>query len=432
MTELSLPWDGTTTGDAGTYTGAEWQQLQKMELGLGAAHDYNSGVFWGSDTLDLSKRGLDVEAQSPVAAAVNVRPGSALVNGALYINDAVKALSIAANASGNPRIDSIIVRKDVAAQTCRAVVKQGTPAASPVAPTLTQSAAVWETPLADITVANGFATLAQSTIQPTAAPRNESDGLCHIVLNNSGGTLKTGDVVIWDTSAQRAVTTTTTQNNALVAGVWVGTTPNGSYGRVLYRGIGLVRTIAAVARGDMLSTSATAKQARVPASSVGPFPAFFAFVLETTGAAGLALASIDCPNEVQSSPLGATGTPSTNSATFVTALTVGPYVSRGYPIFASVNLIYNDTGVLNPAFNTLSVSIFEDGVNKADTWANMAGTRIWRQGCNDMRRSIVGTLRRTSIIAPGTSVTFTLRWAVSGGTVSAEDASFIIYELPVR
>jgi len=433
MAQRSLPWDGTTTGDAGDYTGAEWQENQRHAIGLGAAYDASSGVLWGSDLLDTSKRGLDVEAQSPVAAAVNLRPGSAVVNGVLYINDAVLALAVAANASGNPRIDSVILRKDTAAQTVRAVVKQGTPAATPVAPTLTQTAGTWETPIADISVANGFVSLAQSTIQPTAAPRNQSDGLYHVALNNSGGTLKTGDVVIWDTTTQRAVTTTTVASDTRAAGVWVGTTANGSYGRVLYRGIGLVRTDAAVTRGQVLRTSATVKQAgragvvSYATANAGLKP--FAYALETTLATGLALCYVDCPFPPIEpiSMRAAGGGLTTSSGVYVTLATTGALVTTGLDLFAEFSLTYFDSGITFTNFTLLSLALFENGSNVSPEW-NGATTRMVRQVCNEGRRTVTFAARRVAIPAPGSSITFDLRWMISAGTVTAEEYNLRIYE----
>lgn len=347
----------------------------------------------------------------------------------------MKALSVAANASGSPRIDSVILRKDTAAQTVRALVKQGTPAGSPVAPSLTQSAATWEIGVADIAVANGFVSLAQDTIQPTAAPRNQSDGLYHIVLNNSGGTLKTGDVVIWDTTTQRAVTTTTVFSDSRVAGVWVGTTANGAYGRVLYRGIGLVRTDAAVTRGQLLRTSATAKQAGrsgvLSYATANANMKNFAYVLETTLATGLALAYIDCQfppiDPIFSAAAG--GGVTTSSGVYVALASVGPLVTTGLDLFAEFSLTYFDAGITFTNFTLLSLALFENGANVSPEW-NGATTRMVRQVCNEGRRTVTFAGRRVAVPAPGSSITFDLRWMISAGTVTAEEYNLRIYEKP--
>lgn len=74
------------------------------------------------------------------------------------------AKPIAVNASGNPRIDRIVLRADFVNNLIEHDVLQGTPAGSPAAPALTQNTSVWEISLAQIAVANGFATLGAGTI----------------------------------------------------------------------------------------------------------------------------------------------------------------------------------------------------------------------------------------------------------------------------
>lgn len=287
MTQNSRPWNGTVTGDAGPYSDADWQQLYRYIIGLGGIRA-NTGVFLGSGT--QPNDGLRVEAQSPAAAAINVLPGSALVQGIAYLNDATEPLVIAANASGNARIDTVVVQTDYALQTCRLAVVQGTPAATPAAPSLTQVAGtMWEIPIADIAVANGFTTLAQSTITPRQEWVNASPGMyLDNVLNNSGADLVDGDVVIWDSTTNRAVTTTTMLDDRRIAGVWRGRTATANYGRVQSAGIGYVRTTAAVARGDILIANSVAKQAVVTTIP----HARLARVIETTSAGGLALCNI--------------------------------------------------------------------------------------------------------------------------------------------
>lgn len=291
MTEISRPWQGTSTGDAGPYSSDNWAAMYR-DLFRGNYAD--SGPILGSGT--PPDPGLTIQATSPASASVDVTAGSALVHGTWYNNSATKNLSIAANGSGNPRIDSIVLRKDWSAQTVRLVVKQGTAAVSPTPPALVQTdGTMWEESLGEIAVANGFATLAQSTITPRRVFVNAADGIyLYNILNNSGTTLETGDVVIWDSTANRAVTTTTTQGNNLIAGVWQGRTANGGYGRVLVDGVGYVKTNAAVsARGLVLVTSTTTKQAAIcAAADTASKLNSLGLTLETTSASGLALAII--------------------------------------------------------------------------------------------------------------------------------------------
>lgn len=158
MTQSSSPWDGISVGDASVspYSATEWAHLWNLLHGVGSIFP-NYGIIPG--TGDGTYDPLQVRQTTVASVNVEVHIGAALVNGKLYESSAAELLAVGANASGNPRIDTAILRVDYTAQTTRLVIKQGTPAGSPVAPTLTQSASVWEIPLANIAVANGFSTI---------------------------------------------------------------------------------------------------------------------------------------------------------------------------------------------------------------------------------------------------------------------------------
>lgn len=164
MTELSTVWDGVLVGDAAAvapYSASEWAAREKLLQGQGTVFP-NYGVFPGSGGGTYSA--LQVQAKSPASTNIEVEIGAALVAGYLYQNTAALTFTIGANASGNARIDTAVLRADFVAQTVRAVVKQGTPAASPVHPTLQQDTTIWEIPLADIAVANGFSVINQTDV----------------------------------------------------------------------------------------------------------------------------------------------------------------------------------------------------------------------------------------------------------------------------
>lgn len=292
MTQKTIAWDGITTGDAGPYSSADWAELWQYLIGLGGARS-NIGPFLGSGT--QPNEGLKVRATSPASANIEVLAGSAMVKGRFYLNDATVTLAVGANASGNPRIDTVIVRVDYSLQTGVLAVLQGTPAVSPTPPSLTQSAGVlWEIPLADIAIANGFVSLADSTITPRHEWVNAASGIfLDNVLNNSGGTLTQGAPVIVDTSADRAATTTTSADNKLLMGVWTGRTSNGGYGRVQVRGIGYVYSAAAVTRGQFLITHTVAGQATPLATIQAATGSIIGRALETTSGAGLVLTYIN-------------------------------------------------------------------------------------------------------------------------------------------
>lgn len=163
MAQSSKPWDGIAVGDAieAPYSSNEWAHIWNMLHGVGSIFP-NYGIIPG--TGDGTYDPLQVLQTSVASVNVEVHVGAALVNGKLYESDATKQLAVGANASGNPRIDLVVLRIDYTAQTIRQVIKQGTPAGSPVRPALIQSASIWEIPLADIAVANGFSTITQVNI----------------------------------------------------------------------------------------------------------------------------------------------------------------------------------------------------------------------------------------------------------------------------
>lgn len=163
MTEYGLPFDGVLLGDAAVapYSAAEWARGWKLRHGAGTLFP-NYGVFAG--TGDATHNPLEVNATAVLSSNVEVQIGAALIDGRFYETTAVVTLAINSNVSGLSRIDTILLRLDYALQTVRLAVKQGTPGGSPARPTMQQDATFWEIPLADVAVANGFTTLAQSTI----------------------------------------------------------------------------------------------------------------------------------------------------------------------------------------------------------------------------------------------------------------------------
>ncbi len=93
--------------------------------------------------------------------------GTAWVRGHFYVSTAEETLAIGANASGNPRIDTVVLTLDPTANSIVLAVVAGTAAAAPVPPTLTQTdTGVYQYPLADVAVANGAATIAATDVTP--------------------------------------------------------------------------------------------------------------------------------------------------------------------------------------------------------------------------------------------------------------------------
>jgi hypothetical protein len=242
MTQISRPWQGTVLGDAGPYTADDWAKVWRNAFGNGAA-DADSGPIMGSGV--APDPGLTVTETSPVSASVNVSAGAALVHGTFYLNDATVNLPIAANASGQTRTDTIVLRKDWTTQTVRLAVIQGAPlnVTFPPPRALTQvDGVMWEIPIADIRLVTGFASISKISIYHRRNYANVSDGVyLNDMLNNSGVDCRVGDQVFLDTTADRAYKLSVTAGERCV-GFVTAYTPAGARGRLLVRGVGYVRT----------------------------------------------------------------------------------------------------------------------------------------------------------------------------------------------
>ena len=260
--EISRFWQSTTPGDAGPYSSDQFNAAFKKLL-----HGFSTSVGPMLDAVAGTMVSLRVQQTTIASANVEVVNGSALVDGTYYENTATVTIAVAANASGNPRIDTIVLRKDWTAQTIRLAIKTGTPAVTPSPPSLTQTSGVmWEAPLADIDVASGFATISDTNIRSRAIFANISPQVVlPNIVNNSGQTLRDGDVVAWDNSLARSVKLTTQGGDPNVAGVWQGLTSNGGSGRLVVGGYHWVNMIGVggLNVGDRIEASGTAGVARV-------------------------------------------------------------------------------------------------------------------------------------------------------------------------
>lgn len=144
MAEISYPFDNIDT------TEAQYSQLFRRLQ--------SSGVAGDSATSDLKTFANSSGMQ------VKVPIGVAIVRGHFYFNDAEKTLAIG-SASSNPRRDLIVLRLDPTANSITVVVKQGTAAASPSDPSLTQTdEGVFELPIARVTVPANATTISAGDV----------------------------------------------------------------------------------------------------------------------------------------------------------------------------------------------------------------------------------------------------------------------------
>jgi hypothetical protein len=142
-----------------------------------------------------------------------------------------------------------------------------------------------EVRLGSIAIGNKIAPTAYSGILPLANGGTASIfgplGSTPMFLNNTGGVLNNGDVVVLDFTAARRIDDTTTARNPKVAGVVKGTGPfaNGAETPVLVSGYHTALKVnGAVVAGDFLATGTNA----VRASSIGATAGAGAFAMAFT------------------------------------------------------------------------------------------------------------------------------------------------------
>jgi hypothetical protein len=104
---------------------------------------------------------------------VKRRAGKAWLHGGyVWRNLTETVILVAVNSSSNPRVDRIVLRRSLTANTVTTEIKQGIPATSPLPPALTQTeGGVWELSLAQVrvpggagTTGNAIQTLASTTV----------------------------------------------------------------------------------------------------------------------------------------------------------------------------------------------------------------------------------------------------------------------------
>lgn len=143
MTELSRPWAGTVTGDAGPYSDQHWTDIWDA---LFAREGADVGVLQGV---------LSELAVTGAVSPVSVAAGAAMVNGTWYRSSGAVTVAVPTPAVST-RIDRIVLRKSWAAQTVRITRIAGVEGGG--APALVQSDGItWDIPLAQASITTGGA-----------------------------------------------------------------------------------------------------------------------------------------------------------------------------------------------------------------------------------------------------------------------------------
>ena len=137
--------------DVGTYSADYWAAYVHSLFGVSSTYP-NRGVI-----MDV---GSELLVSSPASGrAVDVAAGAALVGGRMFHNDASASVSLSANTSGNPRFDLICARWVAATQTASFFAVEGTPAATPVIPSPTQTSTDYMIPLAAVYLVSGYSSV---------------------------------------------------------------------------------------------------------------------------------------------------------------------------------------------------------------------------------------------------------------------------------
>ena len=166
-----------SSGGDRIYTSDAWAQVLGAIIGDGV-------VATGNE--------LAVAETSPPAMSVRVNTGKAFIGGYYFeVHTGQETLAIAAAHATLPRIDRVVVRRDLAGRTALLAVLPGTPAASPTAPALTQVAAgVWEIPLAQVAVAPAAASILDANLTDERGPRatgTDIENLAETLLDPASG-----------------------------------------------------------------------------------------------------------------------------------------------------------------------------------------------------------------------------------------------------
>ena len=171
----------------------------------------SQGVFQHLDS------GLAVSAGTGLA--VSVAAGRAIIQDRWIQNSAALNLTISAASETYGRKDAVVIRLDKSSRAISITVKTGTPAASPVAPSMTRNATTYEMALAYVNVAAGASSVtvtdkrSDSSVCGWAAVAQATSGEVDQMLND----MKTGfDGVTYPTPAEQVIGSDTKLQNEII------------------------------------------------------------------------------------------------------------------------------------------------------------------------------------------------------------------------
>lgn len=141
MAEISLPWSGTITGDAGPYSDDDWSDMYRK-------------LF----TIDRTTQGVLLHYENEIeitggTSPISINTGAAIVDGKFYENDS-SANIVVPTPAVSTRIDRIVLRKSWTAQTVRMTRIEGIEGGG--VPALTQNdGTTWDIPLYQVSITTG-------------------------------------------------------------------------------------------------------------------------------------------------------------------------------------------------------------------------------------------------------------------------------------
>lgn len=289
-TDKSIPFNGNSVaGDPGDQIGP-YSAIDRND-----AYKYGLGGFDG----DQDDRGLylgileDFLPEAVVGATqVKVNTGAALVRGVFTLCTNDKTLDVPANGTGSARKDMLVLRRlgAAASSRCELAVLTGDAANYP---SLTQDAAdngTFEIPLYRWETPFPFNSLVGVTFECIAKGVNLANGSYAMLLNNSGGELLHGSVVVRDLGAANAITTTTTIGDTDVLGV-TEHIEDSEIGKVALTGVVDVIVDGAVSIGQKIRSNVNAGRA------IAGKNRYFAYALEAAAGPGPTIikALLDAP-----------------------------------------------------------------------------------------------------------------------------------------
>jgi hypothetical protein len=147
-----------SAGAGASATEADWATMIRSFITTGVVRAQTDDALKGTLAQELQLFADSSGLQT------KLRIGEAVVHGWHYQLDSVLTLPHDTAHATLARIDRVCLKLDTSARTIAAVVKTGTPGASPVAPALTQAGSIFEEQIGQVAIAAAATTLAAGTV----------------------------------------------------------------------------------------------------------------------------------------------------------------------------------------------------------------------------------------------------------------------------